>query len=81
MPEEHRGRPVTVDPKTMRVDIRLAESEWKILDEYCQKMGVSRPQGLRDGIKALNAKKKGSGAVDKRMYTTSHLPPAARRAA
>ena len=57
MPEKHRGRPATANPKTMRVDVRLTESELKILDEYCQRVGVSRPQGLRDGIKALNAKK------------------------
>ena len=57
MPEKHRGRPVTAEPKTMRVDVRLTESELKMLDEYCQRTGVSRPQGLRDGIKALNAKK------------------------
>ena len=56
MPEKHRGRPTTDNPKTMRVDVRLTESEWKLLDEYCQRAGVSRPQGLRDGIKALNAK-------------------------
>ena len=57
MPDKHRGRPVTVNPKTMRVDVRLTESELKMLDEYCRRTGVSRPQGLRDGIKALNAKK------------------------
>lgn len=57
MPEKHRGRPTTENPKTMRVDVRLTENELKMLDEYCQRMGVSRPQGLRDGIKALSAKK------------------------
>lgn len=57
MPEKHRGRPVTANPKDMRVDVRLTEEEIKMLDKYCQKMGVSRPQGLRDGIKALNAEK------------------------
>lgn len=57
MPKKHRGRPVTDNPKSMRVDVRLTEEELKLLDEYCQKTGVSRPQGLRDGIKALSAKK------------------------
>ncbi len=57
MPSKHRGRPVTDNPKSMRVDVRLTEEELKMLDDYCQKAGVSRPQGLRDGIKALNAKK------------------------
>lgn len=57
MTEKHRGRPTTDNPKTMRVDVRLTEEELQMLDKYCQQAGVSRPQGLRDGIKALNAKK------------------------
>ena len=57
MPEKHRGRPTTDNPKTMRVDVRLTEEELQMLDKYCQQAGVSHPQGLRDGIKALNAKK------------------------
>ena len=57
MPEKHRGRPTIDNPKTMRVDVRLTEVELKMLDKYCQRKSVSRPQGLRDGIKALNAEK------------------------
>ena len=57
MPERHRGRPVVDNPKSMRVDVRLTEEELKMLDKYCQEAGISRPQGLRDGIKALNAEK------------------------
>ena len=57
MPEKHRGRPTTDNPKTMRGDVRLTEEELQMLDKYCQQAGVSRPQGLRDGIKALNARK------------------------
>lgn len=57
MPKKHRGRPTTDNPKAMRVDVRLTEEELQMLDKYCQQAGVSRPQGLRDGIKALNAKK------------------------
>jgi hypothetical protein len=57
MPERHRGRPSLDNPKNMRVDVRLTDEELKMLDKYCQRAGVSRPQGLRDGIKALNVKK------------------------
>lgn len=57
MPEKHRGRPTTDNPKAMRVDVRLTQKELEMLDQYCQRAGVSRPQGLRDGIKALNAEK------------------------
>jgi hypothetical protein len=53
MPEIKRGRPVSEDPKSFRLDIRVTKSELDILDEYCKKKNVKRPQGLRDGIKAL----------------------------
>jgi len=56
MPNKKRGRPVIENPKTVRVDVRLTEQELQMLDKYCSKKGVSRPQGLRDGIKVLNNK-------------------------
>lgn len=56
MPQKTRGRPVSDDPKTLRVDVRLTREELLLLDEYCKVKGVSRPQGLRDGIYALNKK-------------------------
>ena len=57
MQKKQRGRPPTDDPKIMRVDVTMTKQELDMLDKYCQKVGVSRPQGLRDGIKYLNAKK------------------------
>lgn len=57
MPKRQRGRPPTDNPKTVRVDVTMTKEELDILDRYCQKAGVSRPQGLRDGIRNLNAKK------------------------
>ena len=56
MPPKKRGRPTTDNPKIVRVDVRLTPEELQILDEYCNKNKVSRPQGLRDGIKTLNNK-------------------------
>jgi len=56
MPDKKRGRPVTENPKSVRVDVRLTTEELQMLDKYCNKNGVSRPQGLRDGIKVLNNK-------------------------
>ena len=58
MPKKWRGRPATDNPKNLRVDVRLTPEELELLDGYCQERGVSRPQGLRDGIKALHADKK-----------------------
>lgn len=54
MPQKQRGRPIAENPKSLRVDVRLTAEELKMLDEYCQRKGITRPQGLRDGIKALN---------------------------
>lgn len=56
MTKKQRGRPVSDNPRTLRVDVRLTKEELLLLDEYCKKKGVSRPQGLRDGIYALNKK-------------------------
>lgn len=53
MPSKKIGRPISENPRDFRVDIRLTKDELKMLDEYCQQKGVTRPQGLRDGIKAL----------------------------
>lgn len=53
IPEKRRGRPVAENPKNIRLDIRVTKEELRILDEYCTRKGVKRPQGLRDGIKAL----------------------------
>lgn len=54
MPDKRRGRPVIDNPKQVRVDVRLTVEELEMLDKYCSEKGVSRPQGLRDGIKVLN---------------------------
>ncbi len=48
-----RGRPFTENPRNIRLDIRVTKEELRILDEYCKRKGIRRPQGLRDGIKAL----------------------------
>lgn len=47
------GRPFSENPKSMRVDVRLTKEEMEKLDKYCAKMNVTRPQGLRNGIKEL----------------------------
>jgi len=53
MPPKQRGRPIGDNPKNIRLDIRVTKEELRILDEYCKRKGVKRPQGLRDGIRAL----------------------------
>ena len=56
MPQKKRGRPTSENPKIERVDVRLTETELQILDSYCKEKGISRPQGLRDGLYALKQK-------------------------
>ena len=53
MSPQRRRRPVEANPNNIRLDIRITKEELKILDDYCERKGVKRPQGLRDGIKAL----------------------------
>ncbi len=53
MPTKKRGRPIEENPKNNRLDVRITDEELKILDDYCKRKKVKRPQGLRDGIKAL----------------------------
>lgn len=53
MPAKKPGRPVEENPKNIRLDVRVTKEELRILDEYCERKSVRRPQGLRDGIKAL----------------------------
>lgn len=51
--KRQRGRPISDNPMTMRVDVTMTKEELDMLDRYCQIAGVSRPQGLRDGIRNL----------------------------
>lgn len=53
MPAKKPGRPVEENPKNIRLDVRVTKEDLKILDEYCERKEVKRPQGIRDGIKAL----------------------------
>ena len=53
MPNKKMGRPIAENPKNVRVDVRLTKDEVEELDKYCERKGIKRPQGLRDGIKAL----------------------------
>ncbi len=53
MPTKKMGRPLSENPKTARIDVRLTKEELEIVDEYCDKKQVSRAQALRNGIKSL----------------------------
>lgn len=55
LPAKKMGRP-TDDPKPIRLDIRISETDARILDDYCRRTGKRRPEAIRDGIKSLKDK-------------------------
>lgn len=55
MPKKKMGRP-TDNPKTTQFSVRFDEETLKILDEYCEKENVSRPQGVRIAVRKLKNK-------------------------
>ena len=82
MSPRKRGRPVEENPKNIRLDIRVTKEELKILDDYCERKGVKRPQGLRDGIKALEKMyRQWRSLASVYSATSPHSPAAGRRAA
>lgn len=46
------GRP-TDNPKPIKLSVRMDEETLKILDAYCQEKGITRMEGIRQGIKRL----------------------------
>jgi len=56
MPEKHRGDQCQRIQRVCVLMFVWQKKKLNMLDEYCQRMGVSRPQGLSDGIKDLSAK-------------------------
>lgn len=48
------GRP-TDNPKSKPIHVRLDEKCESILSEYCEQKSVSRAEGIRQGIKKLEA--------------------------
>lgn len=50
------GRP-TSDPKPHRLQTRVNDEELKILEDYCERKGKTKTEGVRDGVRALKDKK------------------------
>lgn len=55
MPDKKMGRP-TDNPKTTQFSVRFDEETLSILDEYCEREKVSRPQGVRIAVRKLKKK-------------------------
>ena len=52
LPQKKMGRP-TNDPKTYRVDVRVGEDDWNLLEEESKKTGQNKPQIIRTLIRSL----------------------------
>ncbi len=47
------GRPKSEDPKDERITIRLREEDFKRLQEYADRLGVSKSEVLAQGLSML----------------------------
>lgn len=54
-PKKKMGRP-TASPKTTQFSVRFDNETLAILDGYCEKNNVSRPEGIRKAIRELENK-------------------------
>lgn len=52
LPVKKLGRP-TDNPKKTQFSVRFDDDTLKILDDYCKRHNVSRPQGVRIAVKKL----------------------------
>lgn len=53
MPSKKKmGRP-TDNPKTTQFSVRFDETTLEILDNYCKKNELTRPQGVREAVRKL----------------------------
>lgn len=52
MSNKKMGRP-TDELKPNKLNVRLSDKDLRHLDEYCKKNNKSRPDGIREAIKAL----------------------------
>lgn len=56
MPEKKKlGRP-TNSPKTVQFSVRFDDSTLQILDNYCAKKNLTRPEGVREAVRMLKDK-------------------------
>lgn len=56
MPDKKKmGRP-TENPKSTQFSVRFDEETLNILDNYCKKNSVSRPEGVRRAVRELKEK-------------------------
>lgn len=56
MPEKKKmGRP-TDNPKQTQFSVRFDDETLSILDDYCEKNSLSRPEGIRKAVRKLKKK-------------------------
>lgn len=50
------GRPVIGEPKTNDMKVRLDDTTYRLLKEYCEKNGITKAEAIRQGIHLLLTK-------------------------
>ena len=51
------GRPFSDNPKSVKLTVRIDNSEAETLDDYCARKEISRAVGVREAIRDLKQKK------------------------
>lgn len=51
------GRPFSDNPKSVKLTVRIDNSEAETLDDYCARKEISRAEGVREAIRDLKQKK------------------------
>lgn len=55
MPEKKRGRPMSENPKKVRLEIRLTEQEATDLKECAEQLGCTRTDVINLGVQKVKA--------------------------
>lgn len=55
MTQKKIGRP-TDTPKTTQFSVRFDKETLEVLDEYCKKNMITRPEGVREAVRNLKKK-------------------------
>ena len=57
MSDKKMGRPISNNPKSVKLTVRIDGNEAEILDNYCEQKNIKRADGVREAIKDLKEKK------------------------
>lgn len=53
MPDKKMGRPLSKNPKGIKITVRFDNNTYTDLEEYCQKHNMTKAEALRQGFYKL----------------------------